>query len=146
MPESMSLRRRVRFVLELGYALTSLARIELGLRRHDLPTLCRKLGIAWDLQSAEPPGRERAILPRNTRTAVLASCHVVARWPAGDSCLRRCLVLGHRLRRLTPVLRIGVRRDEAGAFLAHSWLEIGGGALDPAAADYLPLGATGDRT
>jgi hypothetical protein len=144
MAERMRLRRRVRYVLELGYALASLVRVETGLRRHDLPTLCRGLGIGHDLHSADPPATERAVLPRNTRTAVLASCHVVARWPAGDSCLRRCLVLGHRLRRLSPVLRIGVRRDDAGEFLAHSWLEIGGRTLDASAADYLTLGVAGD--
>lgn len=136
----MSSRRRARFLLEFVRACYWLARIELGLRRRDLPTLCRELGIGWDLRSAAPPGTERAVLPRNTRTPVLACSYAVARWPGGTTCLRRCLVLGRRLRALDPVLRIGVRRDDDGEFVAHSWLEIDGRTLDPAAAQYATLG------
>ena len=63
-----------------------------------------------------------------------------SRWRAGDTCLRRCLLLGQRLRRLDPVLRIGVRRDEPGAFQAHSWLKISGRSLDIGSADFETLG------
>jgi hypothetical protein len=136
----MSPRGRVRFAVEFARALYWLARIELGLRRHDLPALCRVLGIGCDLRSATPPATDRAVLPRNTRTPVLACSYAVARWPAGATCLRRCLVLGQRLRALRPVLRIGVRRDQAGEFVAHSWLEVDGRTLDPAAAQYATLG------
>ncbi len=72
-----------------------------------------------------------------------AACLVVSHWPAGDTCLRRCLLIGHRLHRLEPVLRIGVRRDAAGRFSAHSWLEIDGATLDPAASAYAALGSAG---
>jgi hypothetical protein len=141
----MTARRRVRFLLELAVAYFWLARIELGLRRRDLPTICRMLGIAADMRSAAPAATERAVLPRNLRTAVLARSYAVARWPAGTTCLRRCLLLGHRLRKLDPVLRIGVRRDDdnggGGAFIAHSWLEVAGRTLDPEAARYETLGA-----
>ncbi len=142
-PERMTLRRRVRVVLELAHAACWIAVIEVMLRTGELPATCRRLGIACDLESAAPAATERAVLPRNTRPAVLAACVVAARWPAGDTCLRRCLLIGHRLRRLGPVLRIGVRRDATGEFAAHSWLEIAGRTLDTESANYTPLGTVG---
>lgn len=132
------MRRYARFAFELVRALWWLTRIELGLRRRDLPTLCRTLGIEYDLRSAAPPATVPVVLPRRTRTAVLACAYAVAVWPAGDTCLRRCLVLGRRLRTLDPVLRIGVRRDPE--LVVHSWLEIGGRTLDTTAAQYSTLG------
>ncbi len=42
-----------------------------------------------------------------------------------DGCLRRALVLGHRLRERSPKLVIGVAK-EAGTLSAHAWLEIEG--------------------
>jgi hypothetical protein len=143
MAERLTPRRRVRVALEIANAVFWLAVVETGLRRRALPATCRRLGIVWDLDSASPAATERAVLPRRVRTAVLACCVVVARWPAGDTCLRRCLLIGHRLRGLDPVLRIGVRRDADGDFAAHSWLEIGGRTLDPTSADYAPLRAAG---
>jgi hypothetical protein len=134
------MKRRARFALELLRALFWLTRIERGLRRSDLPAVCRLLGIACDVRSAAPPATERAVLPRTTRTPVYACQYAVAHWPPGNTCLRRCLVLGRRLRHLGPVLRIGVRRDESGEFVAHSWLEIDGRTLDPESARYAPLG------
>lgn len=134
----MSFRRRVRFTYELARALWWLTRIEIGLRRHPLPDVCAKLGIECDLRSAAPPATEQVVLPRRTRTAVLACAYAVARWPMGGTCLRRCLVLGRRLRMLDPVLRIGVRREDD--LVVHSWLEIGGRTLDATSAQYATLG------
>jgi hypothetical protein len=141
--ERLTLRRRVRVVAELANAVFWLAVVEVALRRRDLPATCRRLGIVWDLDSAAPAATVRAVLPRRVRPAVLACCLAATRWPAGDTCLRRCLLIGHRLRGLDPVLRIGVRRDATGDFAAHSWLEIGGRTLDPTSADYAPLRAAG---
>jgi hypothetical protein len=62
------------------------------------------------------------------------------RWPFGDTCLRRCLVLGQRLRHLDPVLRIGVAVGGDGSWSAHSWLEIGGRSLDVEAEKYARFG------
>lgn len=136
----MTLLRRARFAFEARRARRLLARIEPGLRDGDLTDVCRTLGIECDLHSADPPATERAVLPRSTRTPVIACQYAVARWPAGDTCLRRCLVLGHRLRHLNPVLRIGVRRDGE-KIVAHSWLEIDGRTLDPESSRYATLGA-----
>jgi hypothetical protein len=134
----MSLRRRTRFTFELARALWWLIWIELGLRRRTLPAMCAELGIECDLRSAAPPAIDHVVLPRRTRTAVLACTYAVARWPFGSTCLRSCLVLGRRLRDLEPVLRIGVRRD--GDLVVHSWLEIGGRTLDSTSAQYATLG------
>jgi transglutaminase superfamily protein len=117
--------------------------IEVLLRTADLPATCRRLGVRCDLTSRTPPATELAMLPRRSRRVVLASHAVVSRWPGGDTCLRRCLLVGHRLRALDPVLRIGVRRTPEGTFSAHSWLEFDGAALDPTAARFAPLGAPG---
>lgn len=63
---------------------------------------------------------------------------VLRRWPFGDTCLRRCLVAGRRLRGVSPELVLGVMRKD-GVILAHSWLEVGGHPLDPSAAEYAQL-------
>lgn len=138
MTPPMPFRRRVRFSFELVRAVWWLTRIEIGLRRHTLPEVCQKLGIECDLRSAAPPATEQVVLPRRTRTAVLACAYAVARWPMGGTCLRRCLVMGRRLRMLDPVLRIGVRREDE--LVVHSWLEIGGRTLDATSAQYATLG------
>ncbi len=133
------MRRRARLFVELARAGLWLVLVELSLRG-GLPRTCQRLGIELDLSSAAPPSTSPAVLPRRTRTPVLACCLAVRHWPAGDTCLRRCLLIGHRLRALGPVLRIGVRRLPNGEFSAHSWLEIDGHTLDAAAADYQTLG------
>lgn len=129
---------------ELVRALRTMVLIEISLRTTDLATTCRRLRVRWDLKSSAPPAVETVVLPRNARAAMFAAQAVVSRWPAGDTCLRRCLLIGHRLRRLDPVLRIGVKRDATGEFCAHSWLEFQGRALDPTAAEYAVLSSAGD--
>lgn len=124
---------------ELGVAVSLLLVIEASLRLTTLPVTCRRLRVRLDLDGVAPP-RGGPSLPRWALPRVRAARIVSARWPAGDTCLRRCLLLGNRLRDLEPVLRIGVRRHGSGAFGAHSWLEIGGLALDIGAADFAALG------
>jgi hypothetical protein len=132
-------RTSLRSAYELVVAVVMLLAIEVSLRRTTLPATCRRLGLRFDLDGAAPVHGAVPVLPRwalpRARAAGLAAGH----WPGGDTCLRRCLLLGHRLRRLDPVLRIGVRRDNAGAFEAHSWLEIGGQPLDHNAAGFAAL-------
>lgn len=134
-------RTRVRVALEVLRAVGVMLLVELSLHIADLPTTCRRLRLECDLHSSAPPAERIAVLPHSARAAVVATDVVLAHWPFGDTCLRRCLLLGHRLRRLGPVLRIGVRREPAGAFAAHSWLEFGGTTLDPTASQYAVLGA-----
>lgn len=116
--------------------------VELGLRLSTLPATTRRLGVTLDVtdrgQAAGPAGR-LPVLPVTARRQVRAVQLVVGHWPFGDTCLRRCLVLGQRLRRLDPVLVIGVRTTSTGAVAAHSWLVIGGHSLDPTSREYLVL-------
>lgn len=137
----MRVRRRMLVAWEVLRALGPMVLIEISLRTTDLPTTCRRLRVGCDLGSAAPPAAQLTMLPRRARTAVRVSRAVVARWPAGDTCLRQCLLIGHRLRRLAPVLRIGVKRDGHGAFCAHSWLEFEGSTLDPTASEFAALGS-----
>lgn len=139
----MSVCRWTVVAWEVLRALGPMVVIEISLRTSDLPTTCQRLRVCYDLDSLAPPTGVLAVLPRRTRPAVLASRAVVSRWPAGDTCLRQCLLIGHRLRRLGPVLRIGVKRDVNGEFSAHSWLEFGGSTLDPTAFEFAPLGSSG---
>ncbi|WP_379617337.1 lasso peptide biosynthesis B2 protein [Pseudonocardia sp. GCM10023141] len=127
-------------VWELLIAAATMVAVEVLLRTQDLPTTCRMLGVQYDPADSSPPSEVAARLPRRVRRRVLASTMVIAHWPAGDSCLRRCLLIGHRLRREGPALRIGVRRTESGAFSAHSWLEFDGRTLDPTASAFATLG------
>lgn len=131
--------RSVRLAAEIVAAAVRLSVIEIELRRSTVPDLCRRLRIRLDLDSATAPGADPVVLPRWTATPVRACLEVAARWPAGDTCLRRCLLVGHRLRTLDPVLRIGVRRDEVGAFGAHAWLEVDGRTLDGSAGGFTAL-------
>lgn len=133
--------RRLLVGWEVLRALPVLAFIELSLRTGELPRLCRRLALSLDLDSGIPPATTAVVLPRRTRHAVRGSTLAVALWPAGDTCLRRCLVLGHRLRELGPVLRIGVGRGPDGAFAAHSWLELDGATFDSTAAGFAVLGS-----
>jgi hypothetical protein len=122
---------------ELVRDVALLARIEWGLRRSTLPKLVGRLGIGWG-------GAPKAIDPevdalpswagRRFRIA-LAVCK---RWPFGDTCLRRSLLIGNRLSSLEPVLRIGVDRPAEG-LLAHAWLEIDGRSLDPESKNFATM-------
>lgn len=139
----MTVRRWALGAREVLLAVGPMVAVEALLRTRDLPAVCRRLGVTLDLHGGSPAATESAVLPRHTRRVVLACGVVVAHWPPGGTCLRRCLLTGHRLRALDPVLRIGVRRTPDGRFAAHSWLEIGGGTLDPAAAEFAALGPLG---
>ena len=137
--------RRVRGLLrsayELAVAAVLLSVIEMSLRRTTLPITCRRLRVRLDLAGAAAAEGAVPVLPRWAWPRVRAANLVTAHWPAGDTCLRRCLLVGNRLRRLDPVLRIGIRRA-GGTFGAHSWLEIDGRPLDVDAGEFGVLGRT----
>ena len=140
------MRRLVRRALvawELVRAVPPMVFIELSLRMSDLPTTCRRLGLALDLDSGVPAASQAVVLAGRSRRVLRGALIVASHWPAGDTCLRRSLLLGHRLRRSGPVLRIGVKRGSDGAFVAHSWLELDGATFDPSAVDFAVLGSVG---
>lgn len=138
-----SLARRVRYradslVPQLPVAFLVAVAVEVGLRVMTLPRLASRLGIQV-ADSGQAPGAGVVVLPRWTRRRVRAAERVLARWPFGNTCLRQCLVTGQRLRRLDPVLRIGVRVENDGSLLAHSWLEVDGVSIDPSVGTFLPF-------
>ena len=117
--------------------------VEAGLRLSTLPHLTRLLGIQL-AQDGEPEQQQDSTPPSNLpviwiRRRVLAVNRVFRHLPFNDTCLRRALVLGQRIRRLDPTLVIGVRHDESGALAAHAWLVVAGVALDPLATQYEAL-------
>lgn len=114
--------------------------VESGLRLSTLPRLTWLLGIQL-AQDGESEQQQDSTPPSSLpviwiRRRVLAVNRVFHHLPFDDTCLRRALVLGQRIRRLHPTLVIGVRHDESGALAAHAWLVVAGVALDPLATQY----------
>lgn len=135
--------RVARIIGEVCGVLVSAIVVEIALRTARLPRAARWCGLQLDLQAPPAPAvlDIRAPLPARARRSWRATDVVMTHWPWGDTCLRRCLVLGRRLRRFDPVLRIGVARTADGSVVAHAWLEVAGRTLDPSAADYCAFGA-----
>jgi hypothetical protein len=118
---------------------------EIELRVSKLPSTARRLGVPLAVQRpglAAPTGPETAAalepspyqprLPNWAKLRLRAVHRVMRHWPFGDTCLRQALVAGQRLRKLHPVLQVGVAKDD-GVVKAHAWLQIDGISLDPAA-------------
>ncbi|MGY1779768.1 lasso peptide biosynthesis B2 protein [Geodermatophilus sp. SYSU D01036] len=115
--------------------------VEVGLHVTTLPRLTRWCGIRLDVTSGPLLDAPPVHLARPIRHQARIVYGVLRRWPFGDTCLRRCLVLGQRVRDLEPVLRIGVGVGEDGGFTAHSWLEIQGQSLDVESRSFRQFGA-----
>ena len=122
--------------------------VEVGLRTTTLPRLARALGapLAGDGFDTYAAPAEALPLPRWAAHRLDASRRVLRHWPFGDTCLRQALVCGCLLRRLGPVLQLGVAKVD-GEVLAHAWLVVGGTVVDPrrAVASYQPLAAVRTR-
>lgn len=103
--------------------------VEIGLRVLPLPKLCAALGIRFGM-SRRP--EEAVPLAAAQRKRVAEASRqvdwIVERGPRRGRCLRRSLMLGHLLRELHPVVRIGVAKSAPG-IEAHAWVEIGGVAV-----------------
>lgn len=82
--------------------------------------------------TSHPPLPEWA--QRRVSLTLLAMRH----WPRQDMCLRRSLVLGHRLAALDPQLVLGVRPGGE-TIDAHAWVRVNGVDLDPQSRSYLPF-------
>ena len=140
-------RARPKDLVEAAAVLSAAARVEWSLRRHTLPATAGILGVALFAgevpSDGAPTSPDRLDLPawawRRTRIAFI----IMRRWPFGDTCLRRALVIGNRLAPLAPELVIGVRSNSVErGFDAHAWLRIDGVDLDPLAVEYLAFGAS----
>jgi hypothetical protein len=130
----MPWRRKVEFVVVLSLAAAS----EVAVRMLTLHRAARLFAVRLD------PGGEPQMAPEHSSTATLppwavrrlAVVQAVMRhWPIDGVCLRESLVAGQRLRRLDPVMKVGVRRGANGV-MAHAWLKVGGVDLDPAAIEF----------
>ncbi len=123
--------------------------VEVGLRTTTLPRLAWALGapLAVDGFDTYAAPTEAVPLPRWAAHRLEASRRVLRHWPFGDTCLRQALVCGWLLRRLDPVLQLGVARVD-GDVRAHAWLVVGGSVIDPrrAVGSYQPLAAVRTRT
>lgn len=117
-------------------ALAALA--EVGLRLVSLPRVTSLFGVRLSEEAEGPTGATLDALPDWAVDRLRLVSTVMKRWPVDGTCLRHSLVAGHRLRALSPLLRIGVARADAG-FAAHAWLEISGRSVDPTSARYAPL-------
>lgn len=122
-------RRRLLLVVEMARVAGVACAVELALRVSRLPRVAQWCGVRLDVTSASTTGPRDPDLPARTQLQRRAVALVMRRWPFGDTCLRRCLVLGQRLRGLDPVLRIGVAMDREQGFRGHSWLEVHGYVL-----------------
>jgi hypothetical protein len=109
------------WALACTVALTAV--VEVGLRLVPLARLARALDVPLSTLPApvRTQGGDQAALAPSQRRWLWATNVVLQRWPFGDTCLRRALVLGYLLRRERPVLRIGVAQGEEA--LAHAWIE-----------------------
>lgn len=130
----MPLRRKAEFVVVVVLAAVS----EAALRVLTLPQAGRVFGVRFEDGTDVPLPPEYSTPTTLPPWAVqrLAVVRAVMRhWPVDGVCLRESLVAGQRLRRLDPVLKVGVKRTPDGV-TAHAWLQVGGVDLDPSAVEF----------
>jgi transglutaminase superfamily protein len=98
------------------------------------------------LAAATTPGRASRKRGLSAGTIAWAIEAASVRVPGGRNCLVRALATEYLLHRngYRCELRIGAKRDEAGEFTAHAWLESGGRVLigEFELQSYTPLTAT----
>jgi Transglutaminase-like superfamily len=119
--------------------------VEASVRSTRLPVLARRLGIRLADGEGGGAGQSGRYRPGVASRRLAAVERIMKRWPFGDTCLRRCLVTGQRVRKLAPVLHIGVTNGSSG-ITAHSWIEIDGRSLDPSSGQFLALQGAGCET
>jgi hypothetical protein len=123
--------RYPRAVAALSWVLWWLSLVEVGLRVLSFSRLTKFLGVPFDTTESVSDEPELALKLRPRELGRLRMIErVVGRWPFCDGpCLRQALVTGRNLRRLRPVLRLGVAGDPSGVVEAHAWLEVCGRTL-----------------
>lgn len=120
--------------IELLYTALLAVIAELAVRMVPLPRLTAALGI--DLQTPSS-SRELATDPEIPRRAEIVD-KLYRYWPRRNSCLRRGVVLGFRLRRWAPTLMLGVDRSTS-ELRAHAWVEVSGEVVGDETGDFAPL-------
>ena len=86
-------------ILEAFRSLGAAARVEWGLRRSTLPITAARLGVELNLDATDRTayGPRRALPGWAIRKMQVAGV-VMSFWPFGNTCLRRALVIGSRVR------------------------------------------------
>lgn len=104
-PESLG--RRVSICVRV---LWRLMRVEATIRRRTLPQLCEAAGIEFAGFDDRSKAVSATVLPVHVSDVWWAVETTLRIWPFGRGrpCLRRCLVLGHQIRYLDPVLSLAV--------------------------------------
>ncbi len=107
----------------LFYCTVIAAKVELLLKFRPLDVAAKKLGvvISWQSNSSGSvsPQPSNSYFVRNHLANVDS---IMRRWPFGDTCLRRSLILGKLLAGFNPKLLIGVGTQDS-KILAHAWIE-----------------------
>jgi hypothetical protein len=133
--------RKVEFAVVVSLAAAS----EVAVRVLTLPRAARlfavHLGSGSEPQMAPECSSTATLPPWAVRRLAVVQA-VMRHWPIDGVCLRESLVAGQRLRRLDPVMKVGVKRGAAGV-TAHAWLQIDGIDLDPAAIEFGELVLSG---
>jgi hypothetical protein len=130
------LKRSPLELFDAAIAVVMLAVTEIVVRFAGLERCARWYGVGLGSGTTTPEGELR--LPMWARRRLRMVVKVARHWPRDGMCLRQSLVAGRRLRRLGPVLNIGVRRDDEGVH-AHAWLSINGHSIDPASPLFTEL-------
>ena len=116
---------------------------EIAVKLVPIQRLTRFLGIALvdDGDRVDHVPRRRSICPLDA-AGVDARTRLVDQlyrsWPRKNSCLRRALVLGFRIRGANPVLLIGVAKED-GKIRAHAWIEVDDQVIGERGGDFAPL-------
>ena len=121
---------------ELVVVVLLAAACEAMVRWRPLSSLAATFGVAL-AERTDHPADPMTSLPEWARMRLRITRRVMRNWPVDGVCLRHALVAGHRIRRLDPVLRVGVASEGVSSINAHAWLEVGGRSLDVEATDYL---------
>jgi hypothetical protein len=135
----LSTGEKVDLLLVAGMALAA----EIAVKVFALPRLTSWVGITLidEKTGSQPTTRDNRAVGL-TKSAIESRTRTVDRlyrvWPRKNSCLRRALVLGTRIRAAGPVLMIGVAQEE-GSIRAHAWIEVDGTVVGDTSGDYAPL-------
>jgi Transglutaminase-like superfamily len=115
--------------------------VEIAVRSLPLDRSATLFGLTL-VGSEDLAANEPTPLPPWARQRISLHRRALRHLPFDVTCLRRSLILGHRLRSLHPLIHVGVQRIE-GRLRAHAWVEVCGYALESGPGRYQPLRRVG---
>ncbi len=126
-------------VAELVRAMLAFTIVEACVRTFRIEKAASLLRVPLSIDANRATDQEPFTPAPDIIRVVRAVHRVSARWPFGDTCLRRALATGWLVRHKAPTLRLGIRRTVRG-IRGHAWLELSGCPLDPDVIDTtIPL-------